>query len=126
MVAAGSMLDDFGWSESSGALSVLLLLDRRLFTSAIMKKNERFKKEDSDGWRSRYPWLKVKKVRFCKKRSNAPKSGEKTYAGFYPLFFIKITFAYRTHHVLKLPLLGNSLKQTKTFKMVNLGHLLAK
>jgi len=81
MVAAGSMLDDFGWSESSGALSVLLLLDRRLFTSAIMKKNERFKKEDSDGWRSRYPWLKVKKVRFCKNRSNAPKTGEKTYAG---------------------------------------------
>ena len=55
MVAAESMLDDFGQSESSGALSVLLLLDRRLFTSAMMSKNERFKKEDSDGWRTRYP-----------------------------------------------------------------------
>jgi hypothetical protein len=81
MVAAESMLDDSGQSEWSGALSVLLLLDRHLFTSAMMRKNERFKKEDSDGWRTRYPWLKVKKRRFCKKRSNAPKSGEKTTAG---------------------------------------------
>jgi hypothetical protein len=55
MVAAESMLDDSGQSEWSGALSVLLLLDRHLFTSAMMRKNERFKKEDSDGWRTRYP-----------------------------------------------------------------------